>query len=249
MRIRHLIKKTINGLLVPFGYEVVRSQNLVTLNAAFQRQSKRDIPIHTIIDVGASNGQWTDSAKPFFPNAFCYLIEANPYHLGSLEAYKKRHNKMDFVLAAAGHEVGETSFDGKTPEGGSAYQGRHREGDLRVPMTTLDYEVATKHLQPPFLLKLDTHGFEVSILSGASEMLKDTNVIVVEVYNFQLRDGSLKFSEMIDFLDERGFHPVDLCDPSFRPSDHAFWQMDLFFIRSDRKEFLCNTYTSTTISK
>ena len=77
-------------------------------------------------------------------------------------------------------------------------------------------------------------------------MLKETNLIAVEVYNFQLTDDSLRFNEMVDFLEARGFYPVDLCDPTFRPDDHAFWQMDLFFIRSDRKEFKRNTWLPTS---
>ena len=242
MKIKHYFMETINSVMAPFGYQVVHTQNLVTLKAALQRTTKRNIPIHTVIDVGASNGQWTELVRPYFPTAFYYLIEANPYYLDALRAYKRRHNNVDFVLAAAGNEIGTISFEGKTHEGGSAYHALLREGDLLVPMTTIDHEVAVKQLAPPFLLKLDTHGFEVPIFTGADETLKGTNLIVIEVYNFQISDESLKFPEMINYLSLQGFRPVDLCDLSFRPADQAFWQMDLFFIRSDRNEFEQNTY-------
>jgi len=36
----------------------------------------------------------------------------------------------------------------------------------------------------PYLIKLDTHGVEIPILNGSAQTLKDTNVLVVEVYNF-----------------------------------------------------------------
>ena len=244
MMIKHIIMETVNGILTPLGYQVVHTQNLVTLKAALQRQVNRNIPIHTIIDVGASNGAWTEFVKPYFPEAFYYLIEANPYHLESLLAFKKQHKNVDFILAAAGNGAGEISFEAKTPEGGSAYYTPYKEGDLRVPMTTIDHEVTVKQLNPPFLLKLDTHGFETPIFNGAVETLKETNLIIVEVYNFRLTDDSLLFSEMVEFLGARGFHPIDLCDLSFRPADQAFWQMDLFFIHSDREEFKSNTYYS-----
>jgi FkbM family methyltransferase len=242
MELIETTKKVIKGLLTPFGYRIVPLKKLITLQAALQRHVMRHITINTVIDVGASNGQWTDVVIPYCPDALYYLIEANPFHLASLQIHKKNHKKVDFVLAAAGDAVGEISFEGKMPEAGLAYHGKHHEGDLRVPMTTIDHEVTVKNLKPPFLLKLDTHGFEVAIFNGAVETLKETNLIIVEVYNFRLTDDSLLFSEMIDFLDARGFRPVDLCDPSFRPDDQAFWQMDLFFIRSDRQEFKRNTY-------
>ena len=159
MKIKYYIKKGINGFLSPLGYRITHKQNQITLSDVLERQIKRNILINTVIDVGASNGQWTDIVTHYFPDAFYYLIEANPYHMDSLQVYKTKHKNVDFILAAAADQMGEISFDGKDPLGGLAYYSSHREGDLRAPMTTVDIEVATKQLKPPFLLKLDTHCF------------------------------------------------------------------------------------------
>ena len=70
----------------------------------------------------------------------------------------------------------------------------------------------------------------------------DTSVIIVETYNFDLTKDSLKFWEMCEYLEKRGFRPVDITEPMFRPKDQALWQMDLVFIRSDREEFRINSY-------
>lgn len=97
-------------------------------------------------------------------------------------------------------------------------------------------------LKGPYLLKLDTHGFEVPIFNGAKSTLLNTNIIIVETYNFDLTKESLKFWEICDFLEKKGFRPVDMMEPMFRPKDESLWQMDLVFIRSERAEFQVNTY-------
>ena len=62
-------------------------------------------------------------------------------------------------------------------------------------------------LRPPFLIKLDTHGFEVPILKGAQETLQQTNLLVIETYNFQLQPTSLRFHEMCSYMEFGGFPP------------------------------------------
>jgi hypothetical protein len=117
-----------------------------------------------------------------------------------------------------------------------------REGYVRVPVTTIDAQVAQRQLKPPFLIKLDTHGFEVSILNGAQATLRQTNLLVIETYNFHLLPDSLRFHEMCSFMEARGFRPIDLVEPMHRERDQALWQFDLVFIRADRPEFQSSSY-------
>ena len=103
-------------------------------------------------------------------------------------------------------------------------------------------EVARRSLSPPFLVKLDTHGFEVPILDGASRTLEETSLLVVEAYNFDLGPGALRFPDLCRLLEQRGFRCVDLADPMWRPRDGALWQLDLLFVPASRPEFASNTY-------
>ncbi len=109
-------------------------------------------------------------------------------------------------------------------------------------MTTIDIEIARRDMAPPFLIKLDTHGFEVPILDGAAETLSKAELLVIEGYNFKLRPGCLRFHELCDYLEQRGFRCFDLVDVLRRPSDGALWQFDLFFVRANRPEFSSNSY-------
>ena len=212
-----------------------------TLYGALARISKRGLEIGTVIDVGASNGSWSDVCLRYFPTPFYYLIEAQQPHEPALKQFKRAYPRSDYVLSAAGDAVGEIHFDNTGLFGGIASK-EARPGQITVPMTTVDEQVRRRGLTPPFLLKLDTHGFEVPIFEGARETLRQTALIVVETYNFQLESTSLRFPDLCDYLEGKGFRCVDMSDPLYRPRDGAFWQFDLYFMPKGHPIFTANTY-------
>jgi hypothetical protein len=112
----------------------------------------------------------------------------------------------------------------------------------RVPLHSVDAIVAMKQLPGPYMLKFDTHGFEVPILKGSTKTLSQTEYIVMEVYNFRHTEGTLTFYEMCTLLEGMGFRCFNLADPMQRPFDRAFWQMDLFFARKENPIFSENSY-------
>jgi FkbM family methyltransferase len=197
--------------------------------------------VATVVDVGASDGSWSDLARRYFPAARYLLIEANAVHEPALRTFTERVPGSDYVLAAAGDRVGELYFDASDPFGGVASPER-QEGMVTVAATTVDHEIERRSLPAPFALKLDTHGFESPILAGAANLLGQASLLVIEAYNFELFPGVLRFHELCAHLAPLGFRPVDLVDPTYRPKDGAFWQCDLFFARDDRPEFASKTF-------
>lgn len=241
MSTRNVIERALNGALMRFGYQLMPNRSNTSLRAAFSRLAQRPVAIQTVIDVGASDGRWSEKIYAFYPDAFYLLIEANGVHEAGLKQFKKKHASADYLLKAAGEHVGEVFFDLRAPLSGAASV-TPAEGYIRVPVTTIDAQVAQRQLKPPFLIKLDTHGFEVPILNGAQETLKQTSLLVIETYNFQLRPDSLRFHEMCSWMEARGFRPIDVVEPFHRERDQALWQFDLVFIRADRPEFQTNSY-------
>lgn len=227
--------------------EVDTSPELAAFHAAsteraLARIAARSIDISTVIDIGASNGMWSDVTRRVFPDATYFLVEAQPVHEPALIDYCRRTPRVSYVLAAAGDRLGRIYFDDTTPFGGVASHVQTQGARTLLPVTTIDHEVVKRGLSGPFLLKLDTHGFEVPILKGAAETLKRANLIVMEVYNFRIADGSLLFHEMCAFMKDLGFGVIDISEPLWRQRDMAFWQMDLFFMPLSRPEFSIQTY-------
>jgi FkbM family methyltransferase len=239
MRILHL---DIRAVLVKFLKAVGLVRDTLSIRSALKRRLRRGLDIGTVIDIGASDGRWSFEACKFLPRADFFLIEAQDAHEKALRKVKARNSCFDYIICAAGSRDGEIYFDASDLFGGLASEAPPEKNSVTVPVAAIDSLVRKKGLRPPFLLKLDTHGFEVPIFEGAKETLRQTSMIIVETYNFKLTSDSLRFHEMCTYLEARGFRCIDLCEPMHRPKDKAFWQMDLFFVPADREEFKSNTY-------
>lgn len=220
----------------------VGGNDTLSMDAALLRFRARDIPIGTVIDIGASDGRWSLSAKKYFPDARYLLVEAQSAHQPALARLKGTYRNFDYVIAAASDRCGSVYFESGDPFGGVASH-THERGMVEVPAVTVDELVQDRRLPPPYLLKLDTHGFEVPILEGAAATLKRTQLVVVETYNFRIGIESLIFHEMCRYMEGRGLRCIDLCEPMHRPKDGALWQFDLFFIPDTREEFSSNSYS------
>ena len=233
-----------------FGLAIVRINpnndrktiNRSTMRGAIRALARRDYQINTIIDIGASDGRWTLDAMEFFPTSQYLLVEAQSVHQNHLMELKNSHANVDFVLAAAGDQVGKIYFDAGDPFGGQASHTPFENNNVELPVTTLDAEVENRLLSGPFLIKFDTHGFEIPILKGAEQTLKYTEVIIMECYAQHLMPDSLHFGQMCQYLDSLGFRCIDVVDPVWRAYDDSFWQMDLIFVRKERSEFSYRAY-------
>ena len=235
--------KIINSLLKAVGAKLVSSRvDDFDMYSAIKRINEHGIEINNVIDIGGSNGIWSRNTFKFFPKASFVAIEPLKEREEALQNLKQRYPNFDYELCVAGeNNSGQTTLniaddlDGSTVNGSS---GKPRQ----VPVKTIDAIVSERNLPGPFLLKFDTHGYEVPILKGATETLTKTSVIIMEVYNFPITDNSLRFHQMCAHLESLGFRCYDIAGLMLRDYDKSFWQMDLFFGRNDSKIFKHSHY-------
>jgi FkbM family methyltransferase len=171
------------------------------------RRIGRGMSLSTVISELLIRG-WSAELIKIVPDASYLLIEANKIHEEKLREFKKMHANVDYVLAAASDKTGNIFFDASDPFGGAAY---HSEDTGLITLPATDY-IKEKGIQGPYLLKLDTHGFEVPISEGAKNALKTTNLIVVEMYNFLIENHSLLFHEMCKYLLSKGFRCIGIAE-------------------------------------
>jgi len=222
------------------GYKIVPcipAGEFPELNYALRRLRRREIHFKTVIDVGASDGRWSAICMKQFPNVDYYLIEAQPVHKLALERFCAVHSNCRYKLSAAGAEKGSVYFDTSDSFGGVASSEPIKDASVKLPMTTIDLQVQEQQLTGPFLIKLDTHGFEVPILRGAQATLLQTEVLILGCYNFKVWPERLRFYEMCSFVERFGFRCIDLYDIMYRPYDSVFCQMDIMCARTERPEF------------
>ena len=209
----------------------------IPTEAALRRARARGVEIASIIDIGASDGSWTEMCRRVYPEARAILLDANDVHRVSLERYVASRQGVEHKIAAVGPACCDLWFE-RTPDpfGGRIHSERLKPEWEPLPGTTIDHEVATRGMRGPYLVKLDTHGFEVPILEGAQETLKNAQLLVVECYPFKIGDGALMFHEFCAWMWERGFMALDITEPLWRARDGCLWQIDIVFSPRTRPE-------------
>jgi FkbM family methyltransferase len=235
----HLLQASVHMLITIGAVDRASLKNSMDLSqqptlAGFLHRLKRQaFSFRTVVDVGASNGMWSMELLPLFPGLEYFLIEAQPGHEPALQAFVAENPGSRYIIAAAADRPGTLHFHAGDLFGGLASHRPFAEHDVQVPAITLDGAMQDHQLNGPFLLKLDTHGFELEILSGAERLLARTEVAVIEVYNHDMAFGNRRFPEMCLEMERRGFRCIDCFDLLYRPHDGSFWQMDLAFARQD----------------
>lgn len=239
--IKSRLRGIVNRLLGPLGMHLVRHDRAFEMDGLLARAAARETKIATWIDVGASNGSWSLLARRHFPTARFLLFEPLAERQDALARLHQTYG-FDCVAAAAGAAPATIEFAVDPELDGSGVALDNTVERRRVPVETVDRAIAARRLAGPYGLKLDTHGYEIPVLAGASSALAQTNLIIIESYNFALTPDCLRFHELCARMEGAGFRCCDLADPMRRPTDGALWQMDLAFAPATSWMFKSNSY-------
>jgi FkbM family methyltransferase len=200
----------------------------------------------TIIDVGAADG--TPTLYGIFPDAYHFAIEPLFENENALKELKKKY-KLDYLITAVGSYEGNIKFNVHTDhlEGSSLLKEQVSEFDgieREVPIQSLNKIRKDFKLKGPYLLKIDTQGSELDILKGCSEILNETEYIILEMSFFEFYKGQPIIEDIILFLKEKGFTLYDIGEVYYRPLDNACGQTDMAFVKKNGRFRSSNEYAS-----
>jgi len=202
--------------------------------AALERVAQHLPNLSLFVDVGAAAGGYTELFRQFWPMAHVTMVEAASAWEPTLKDFVRTIGNADFTIAAASNADGELSFvyDEDSPFGGHTNNGRSSDGAEESLVAALRLDTIVPPSKVPsqgVALKLDTHGHEVAILEGATNLMQSVDLLILETYNFG--PASRRFGQMTVLLEEKyGLRCFDLVEPKWRPYDGALWQLDLFFV-------------------
>jgi FkbM family methyltransferase len=243
-----MIKKLISKLIGLAGYKLSRKTMIKfppiinSIQKTLFWLKANNFKIGTVLDVGASDGRWSKLCMAAYMDSHYVLYEPQDCHSESLNAFKSEfRDKSTIIKKAVGGKEGKIYFDVTDPFGGSLRDSKTACTE-EVDLTTLDKTIEENALQGPFLLKLDTHGFEIPILKGFENNLENCNALIIEAYNYNIEPESVTFWELCNYLFQRGFRPIDLVDIMYRQYDDSLWQMDIVFIKSTWEGFKYISY-------
>jgi FkbM family methyltransferase len=190
-----------------------------------------------IFDIGAHHGLWTKNMLNIYSNCEYYLYEAIEYdelnNFVNINFNMKKFNvllndKVDTVKWYQMKNTGDSMFRERTP---------FFENCDIIERTTIDLDTHIKNNiiineDDHILIKIDTQGAEIPILKGASNILKYTDFILLELPFFgKYNEGVPTFLEHIQYMDSIGFVPYDIYD---RHILNGFvMQLDMMFINKN----------------
>jgi FkbM family methyltransferase len=194
-----------------------------------------------VIDGGANVGDWTRMARSIFPKAEFHLIEPQPTcHplLRDLVARAPGMNLHPVVVTRPGVDRVEMIGGGEKGGGTGAWvaeAGENAAGRIECPATTLDSLFADRVTTADrALLKLDLEGHELTALDGATRLLQAVEVILTELQFYEIHgNGRPVFTEVVNYLRDRGFELYDFACLSQRPRDMRLRMGDVVFVRRD----------------
>ena len=240
-----IIKKLINSL----GYDLSRLPNknqsssnryLPSMQGALWRIREAGVVPQCIVDIGAAAGKWTENALLQWPEAQYELIEPLEEQMPMLKKVSAKFPNARYHMGIAGSKPGKVLFSISNDLDGSGVYGENKPNTRELSVLTVDS--ITYQCKGPFLLKLDTHGYEVPILEGAENTLQQTEAMVIEVYGFYVSPTGLLFHQLSTWLEKKGFRLYDIVDVMRRQKDSAFWQADAVYLKADHKVFQDNAY-------
>lgn len=254
------LRAWVNDLILPSGFQIVRSNDYLPfefpvhrslLRVNYQQRLTNDFLIRFarncdyLIDVGSNRGSFADHFSNINSSANWILIEPIPYLYSALCDKYRNHPGVVLVNQAVSDKESTSSFHVAANDGQSssllnigkrhliAAPHAHETEVIETQVSTLDSICQGLDFDNGFL-KIDVQGNELPTLLGSRTVLKKVAAIHIEVSIQSLYDGDSIGYKIWELLDIAGFALYGI-DPWFRDpkSNGELLQADLFFVRKN----------------
>ncbi len=189
-----------------------------------------------IFDIGAYHGIWTKNMLNIYSNCEYYLYEAIDYpelnNFVNINFNMRRFNvvlndKKDTVKWYQKKNTGDSMFRENTVYFDDCEVLEKETIDLNSHIK--DNNIILNE-NDKVLIKIDCQGAELPILKGASELLKHTDYILLEIPLYgKYNEGVPTFLEHIQYMDSINFIPYDIYDRHVL--NGYTMQIDMMFIK------------------
>lgn len=190
----------------------------------------------TVFDVGVATGTpWLYDA---FPGAHFVLLEPQSEFEPALEEICNRIDAEYHLVGVGSSERYQPIYRLMSSPTGSSFLPPNAlneqtwgasEASGKLHVVPLDHF----HMLPaPFFLKIDTEGYELEVLRGATKVLAKTDVILMEVAITQRQLDEPGLIEIGVFLESHGFHLVDFPMLAQQGTGGPLMYVDVAFARA-----------------
>jgi FkbM family methyltransferase len=204
----------------------------------------KDLNINTILDVGANIGESAAFFQSLLPDSFIYCFEplkesyeqlientrlfsnikSFNFALGNIEG-QSEIIKNDFSPSSSILEMEKTHKE--------IFPFTENEAKETIEIKRLDDFIKKHDLKQNILLKIDTQGYEISVLEGAIETLKMVKLIIVETSFIRLYKNQPLFIDVFNYLRNLNFEYFGSWDQLLDVRNGKPIQQDAIFIKNN----------------
>jgi FkbM family methyltransferase len=196
----------------------------------------------TVLDVGASHGQFANDALRVFPGITIYSFEPIPECYEELIALAKEQPTVHPINLAISDHEGEqdlwlssfrdsSSLQQMLPAHVQAWPHTAIEKKITVKVTQLDSATAGLQLEEPIFAKIDVQGHELAVIRGGRQTLGKCERLMLECNFAPLYAGQPTFSQLYDELRSLGFLFDGFLSPLRHPQTLELLSADAVFFR------------------
>jgi FkbM family methyltransferase len=212
---KRLAKKLLQKMDIEFNTISGRA-HLENAQTVFRLASITTQPFHTIIDVGANEGQFASLARTAFPLAKIIAFEPIPACFTILMQHFKDDKSFEAFNVALGNKNQEKQFHLTDYSATSSFlplSAQHKkefletgnEQIISVSERTFEEVYGLEKIADPCLLKIDVQGYEMEVLRNNESLVMKAHTILVETSYTNIYEGQPLFADVFLFLHERGF--------------------------------------------
>jgi FkbM family methyltransferase len=242
-----MIKDKIQRLMSKLGYVLVE-KNVHMSQKRYYRQYIRhanlikSLELDCIIDVGAHEGGFAE--EMFNLGYMGKMISFEPIYENYKILEKKARDRKNWQThhMALGSFNGEDIINVSENLVSSSILDINQEHTIAAPesyfkrketiiINKLDDVLGVDFKGNKGMLKIDTQGFEMKVLEGATETLKKIKAVKVELSSIALYEGSPLFFEVAQFLYENNFLLASVENGFYNSENFRLLQFDGLFVR------------------
>ncbi|EAZ91442.1 FkbM family methyltransferase [Crocosphaera chwakensis] len=245
------MKTTIKRVFRKLGYELQSLEALSPFGANFYNDIKyltRNNQLKIIFDVGANVGQTSQELVKNFPSSYIYAFEPVPNTFKELKKNVSKFQKVKPVNIGFGEQIGQFPITSEDLSGHNTFLIDQKEKKtidsvqnqttILVDVNTIDNFCQENKIEEINLLKIDTEGFEMKVLKGAENKLKQQKIdyifVECEFYSRPNRQPHGNFSELFTYLENFNYRVVSFYTDGI--DEHGWIWGNVLFCRTAHKE-------------
>jgi FkbM family methyltransferase len=195
--------------------------------AIFKLLKEKSKPLDSlcVFDVGANQGQFLGIAQLHLQNlkVEIHAFEPSQYTYQILCKSAKSYKNVNLNNTALGMQIGQTELYYDKGGSGLASLSKRKLDHFgidfncseTITINTLDNYCSSHNIQKIDLLKIDVEGYELHVLQGASEMLKNRQIKMISFeFGSCNIDSRIFFQELYYFLERHEMNSIFRITPS-----------------------------------